>query len=97
MVLAVSEWYTDVLEYLLQYCAGSAVDESCERVQDPANEPARYSGVTPLHLAAMCGKHRMVQSLIENGNAAPSTSRRRSEIPHSSRPASRGTCLWYST
>ncbi len=63
LIAAVSDWYTDIVEYLASF--GQCLDLECT-VDDVTNTPREYGGVTALHLAAMAGKLKMVQSLVKH-------------------------------
>lgn len=56
---AVATWYPDVVEYL---CSLGAPVVGCQ-VEDATNKPSVYDGLTPLHMAAMLGKLKMVEIL----------------------------------
>ena len=61
---AVAEWYTEIFDYLAGF--GLCLDEECT-VDDSTNNPRSYGSVTPLHIAALAGKVKMVTSLVKNG------------------------------
>ncbi|XP_013419247.1 serine/threonine-protein phosphatase 6 regulatory ankyrin repeat subunit B [Lingula anatina] len=64
VVAATTGWYPDVLEHLAARKYG--LDEGCA-VDDTTNSPVAYDKVTALMIAAMSGKLRMVQTLVNNG------------------------------
>jgi ankyrin repeat protein len=64
LIMATAEWYTEILEYLASYKFGL---DHCSDVEDMSNSPSEYADVPALCLAAMTGKLKMIQSLVEHG------------------------------
>jgi ankyrin repeat protein len=68
LVSASAEWYTEILDYLLEI-GPKLADQGCT-VDDITNTPHVYDEVTPLHVCSITGKLKMVQSLLKHGACA---------------------------
>ena len=64
LACACAEWYTEIVEFLAAQDYG--MDQTVA-VRDESNDIVNYSGVSPLCIAAITGKFKMVQILLEHG------------------------------